>query len=138
MIAEKLLYPICVIGGGSAGTMSVLRSILNNDLCLFFPGTAKDRKKSRAFWVSKVENMPGHVGYKKGIEEPNKETIDWIKKSKLSKNLIHQKNQSVVKLKRMENGQFEIHSSNDEIFYAETGETEGKALRCWIAGYVDE
>ena len=39
--------------------------------------------------MSKVENMPGHVGYKKGIEEPNKETIDWINKLNLKNGIIN-------------------------------------------------
>ena len=75
---ENKIYPIAVIGGGSAGTMAVLRSVLNNDETLFFPGSPKNRKKSRAFWVAKVENTPAHLGYKKGIADPNKETLDFL------------------------------------------------------------
>lgn len=59
------IYDIAVIGGGSAGTMAMQRAVLNNDECLFFPGNAKNKKRSRAFWVSKVENMPAHFNYKK-------------------------------------------------------------------------
>ena len=72
------IYDVAVVGGGSAGTMATIRTVLNNDECLFFPGSAKDKKKSRAFWVTKVENMPAHLSYKKGIEEPNRESLDWL------------------------------------------------------------
>ena len=35
---NESVYPIAVIGGGAAGVMAVLRTVLNNDQCLFFPG----------------------------------------------------------------------------------------------------
>lgn len=56
-MSEKI-YPVAVIGGGSAGVMAALRCVLNNDEVLFFPGAPKDKKKSRAMWVRKIENMP--------------------------------------------------------------------------------
>lgn len=84
---------IAVIGGGSAGIMAALRCVLNNDQCLLFPGTGKDKKRSRAFWVSKVENIPGFAHYKKGIEEPNKETLKWIENSPLKKIFIYLRTQ---------------------------------------------
>jgi thioredoxin reductase (NADPH) len=64
-----------VIGGGAAGVMAALRGTLNNKQVLFFPGSPKNKKKSRAQWVSKVENMPGYSQYKKGIVQPHMETI---------------------------------------------------------------
>jgi thioredoxin reductase (NADPH) len=94
------VYPVCVIGGGSAGTMSVLRTILNNDQCLFIPGSPKDKKKSRALWVRKVENMPAHFHYKRGIEDPNAETLKWIAESSFKDNLTILKNTGVTSLKK--------------------------------------
>ena len=80
------VYPIAVIGGGSAGVMATLRSVLNNDETILFPGSAKDKKKSRGFWVSKVENMPGHLEYKKGIEQPNLESLKWLSEGEFKEN----------------------------------------------------
>lgn len=114
---EKI-YPVCVIGGGSAGTMATLRTILNNDECLFFPGSPKDKKKSRALWVRKVENMPAHLGYKRGIEDPNIETIKWIQESEFKDKLFLQKNSGVVSIIKTENEIFEITDSQDKKFLA--------------------
>lgn len=97
---DEKIYQVCVIGGGSAGTMAVLRTILNNDECLFFPGSPKDKKKSRALWVRKVENMPAHFHYKRGIEEPNAETLKWIAESPFKDNLHVHKNVGVVSVKK--------------------------------------
>lgn len=80
--------------------MSVLRTILNNDECLFFPGSPKDKKKSRALWVRKVENMPAHFNYRRGIEDPNAETLKWISESPFKDNLHIHKNVGVVSLRK--------------------------------------
>lgn len=80
--------------------MAALRTVLNNDECLFFPGSAKDKKKSRALWVRKVENMPAHLQYKRGIEDPNAETLKWISESAFKEKLVIQKNTGVVSLKK--------------------------------------
>lgn len=115
---EQKVYPVCVIGGGSAGTMAALRTVLNNDECLFFPGTPKDKKKSRALWVRKVENMPAHLSYTRGIEEPNAETIKWIAESEFKEKLIIHKNVGVVSVKK-ENDIFVLTDSKNNIFHAE-------------------
>lgn len=113
----RKIYPVCVIGGGSAGVMAALRVVLNNDECLFFPGTAKDKKKSRALWVRKIENMPAHFNYKRGIEEPNAETLKWISESAFKDNLVQQKNISVTKLEK--DGEiFKITDSKDQVHFA--------------------
>ena len=111
-MSEKV-YSVCVIGGGSAGTMAALRTILNNDECLFFPGSPKDKKKSRALWVRKVENVPAHLGYKRGIEDPNLETLKWIQESAFKDNFHIQKNCGVVSIKKNEKDLFEIVDSKD-------------------------
>ena len=112
------IHSVCVIGGGSAGTMAVLRTILNNDDCLFFPGTPKDKKRSRALWVRKVENVPAHLNYKKGIEEPNAQTLSWIEESEFKSKLTWMKNIGVVSLKKNEENVFEITDSQSRIHYA--------------------
>lgn len=99
---------VAVIGGGSAGTMAALRVILNNDQCLFFPGNAQDKKASRALWVKKIENMPAHFSYKRGIEEPNAETIRWIQASAFAANLTLHKNSGIRTVKKLEDGGFEL------------------------------
>lgn len=95
------IYPVCVIGGGSAGTMAALRTVLNNDECLFFPGSPQDKKKSRALWVRRVENMPAHLGYKRGIEDPNAETLKWIAESPFKEKLIIHKNTGVSSITKV-------------------------------------
>lgn len=115
---NKKIYPVCVIGGGSAGVMATLRTVLNNDKCLLFPGTLKDKKRSRAFWVSKIENMPAHFSFKKGIEDPNKEVINWINESPFAEKLILKKNIGVEKVAKSIDGIFQITASNQEVYYS--------------------
>lgn len=117
-MSEKI-YSVCVIGGGSAGTMAALRTILNNDECLFFPGSPKDKKKSRALWVKKIENMPAHLEYKRGIEEPNAQTIKWIQESAFKENFYLQKNNGVVSITKNELGLFEIFDSHEKKYLAQ-------------------
>jgi len=112
------VYPVCVIGGGAAGVMAVLRVILNNDECLFFSGTPKDKKKSRAQWVKKVENIPGFTQYERGIEEPNSSTLEWVQNSAFSQNLIYKKNMGVTQISKNSDGIFEIKDSKDETHFA--------------------
>lgn len=112
------VYEVAVIGGGSAGVMAVLRTVLNNDECLFFPGNAKDKKRSRAFWVTAVENMPGHLKYKKGIEEPNRESLDWLMQGPFAEKLHWQKNRGVVKIEKTPDGLFTIVDDKDIVYQA--------------------
>lgn len=111
------IYSVCVIGGGAAGTMAALRTVLNNDECLFFPGSPKNRKRSRAMWVKKVENMPSHLQYRRGIEDPNAETLKWISESPFKEKLIHHKNTGVISLKK-ENDFFTILDSKNHLHFA--------------------
>jgi thioredoxin reductase (NADPH) len=115
---NQKIYPVCVIGGGSAGTMAVLRTLLNNDECLFFPGSPKDKKRSRDLWVRKIENIPGYFHYKRGIQEPNIETMKWIADSPFKENLYIQKNTGVTSLKKS-GDIFEIIDSKDNVFHAQ-------------------
>lgn len=81
------IYEAAIVGGGSAGVMAALRGVLNNDDVLLITGSPKTKKASRAQWVAKVENIPGYQDYNKGIMNPNKETLDWIKESKFADRL---------------------------------------------------
>jgi thioredoxin reductase (NADPH) len=115
---ENEIYPVAIIGGGSAGTMAALRTILNNRTCIFFPGSGKDKKKSRAFWVAKVENVPGHTRYKKGIEGPNKETLDWMAQSKFKEKFIWKKNRGIRKIEK-DGDLFILTDDKDEKYKAQ-------------------
>lgn len=115
---QSKVYPVAIIGGGSAGTMAALRTILNNRTCIFFPGSGKDKKKSRAFWVAKVENVPGHTRYKKGIEEPNKETLNWMAQSKFKDKFIWKKNRGIRKIEK-EGDLFILTDDKDEKYKAQ-------------------
>jgi thioredoxin reductase (NADPH) len=112
------IYDIAVIGGGSAGVMAVNRCVLNNDETLFFPGTGKDKKKSRALWVSKVENVPGHLHYKKGIEEPNREMLLWLEQGEFSQRLHWKKNRGITTMTKNEKGLFTLTDSKEEQYLA--------------------
>lgn len=112
------IHDVAVIGGGAAGTMAVLRTVLNNDECLFFPGTPQDKRKSRALWVTKIENMPAHLSYKKGIEQPNKESLDWLAAGPFKEKFIWKKNTGVIKISKREDGLFEIVDSKNETYLA--------------------
>lgn len=105
---------VAVVGGGSAGIMAMLRTVLNNTDCLFFPGAPADKKGSRALWVRKVENVPGHFQYQKGIEEPNAEVLRWVSASSLSGRLHHMKNLGIKALSKLPNGGFELTDSSGE------------------------
>jgi thioredoxin reductase (NADPH) len=109
------IFPMAVIGGGSAGVMAALRGVLNNDDVLFFPGSPKDKKKSRALWVRKIENMPAHFHYKRGIEEPNLETLQWIEASAFATTLHTRKNTGVVDIVKNEEGIFELTDSKGAV-----------------------
>jgi thioredoxin reductase (NADPH) len=106
-----MIYPVAIIGGGSAGVMAVLRTVLNNTPCVFFPGTPLDKKRSRALWVRKIENMPAHFGYSRGIEEPNAETLQWVSESDFAQCLTWLKNTGVTSLARNPDGIFRITDS---------------------------
>lgn len=116
-MSEKI-YPIAIVGGGSAGTMAALRTVLNNDETLFFPGTALDKKRSRALWVAKVENVPGHLGYKKGIEQPNRESLQWLADGEFKDKFHWKKNTGVTSIVKGEDGLFTLTDSKEESWKA--------------------
>lgn len=117
MIEGDKLFPIAVIGGGSAGVMATMRGVLNNDEVLLLPGSGKDKKKSRAMWVSKIENMPGHFQYKKGIDEPNREALNFLANGDFKEKFHWKKNRSAAAI--VKNGDhFDITDDKGESYKA--------------------
>ncbi|WP_372652811.1 NAD(P)/FAD-dependent oxidoreductase [Halobacteriovorax sp.] len=110
------IYETTVIGGGSAGIMATLRSVLNNDETLFFPGNQKDKKKSRAMWVRKVENIPGFLDFKQGINNPNKQAYDYLSQEKYAHAFFPQKNIGISKIEKDQDGIFNLTDSNGDIW----------------------
>lgn len=113
------IYTTAVVGGGAAGVMATMRSVLNNDDTLFFPGTGKHKKKSRGFWVKKVENMPGHLKYSRGIEEPNNENLHWLCESPFYSKFHWMKNRGVEKIQKNGDELFEITDNKGSTYLAE-------------------
>ncbi len=108
------VLPIVVIGGGAAGSMAALRAGLNNDEVHLFTGSAKNKKKSRAQWVAKVENVPGLSGYKRGVSDPHREALDEFKESDLGHNLHIHKGVGITLIKKLDDNLFELTDSKDE------------------------
>lgn len=81
-MSEKI-FDIAVIGSGAAGSMGALRAVLNNLDTLVFMGDAATKKKARATWVGKVENMPVLFDRPKAVFDSSKEVFQWIKKEPL-------------------------------------------------------
>jgi thioredoxin reductase (NADPH) len=107
MINSEEVFDIAIIGGGAAGLMALNRSVLNGDRVLFFSGNQRDKKKSRAQWVSKVENVPGLLSYKRAIDQPNREMLQFLEEKPHDEKWYHCKNVSVTSLTKNE----------DQIFY---------------------
>ncbi len=116
---ELKKYQIAVIGGGAAGIMGALRGVLNNDNVILFTGSAKDKKRSRDMWVTKVENMPGYHDFKKGIVDPNKITVEWLLESDFKDKFTLKKGTGVEAVKKNLDKTFEITDSKGEKYLAE-------------------
>jgi thioredoxin reductase len=71
-------FQIAVVGGGGAGTMAYLRSVLNGDRTAFFLGNADTKRKGRAIWVQDVDNIPGMHGLQRPIMSATKDTLKWL------------------------------------------------------------
>ncbi len=113
-----MIYPLAIVGGGSAGVMAALRCALNNMPFLLLPGAPLDKKRSRALWVRKIENIPGHFGYTRGIEEPNAEALKWIATSPFAGCMDLRRNTGVVRVTRDEAGIFLLEDSKGAIHRA--------------------
>ncbi len=112
------VYEIAVIGGGSAGTMATIRTVLNNDETILFPGSPLDKKRSRALWVTKVENIPGHLKYKKGIEEPNRESLEWLSEGAFSEKFHWMKNRGITAIEKTSEGLFKLQDNKGDFHLA--------------------
>lgn len=64
------VYPVAVIGGGSAGTMAVLRTVLNNDETIFFREREKTKSALVPFGSVKWKICPGICNTQKGLNSP--------------------------------------------------------------------
>lgn len=112
----ELIYSIAIVGGGAAGVMAVNRTLLNNDSCIFFSGNPKDKKRSRALWVKKVENIPGLLQYNKGITNPNDEMLTWLKTTPFAANFSHF-SKSIVRIDWNPNGQtFDLFDEENNLY----------------------
>lgn len=106
------MFDIAVVGGGGAGTMAYLRSVLNNDNTALFLGDALAKKRGRALWVADVENIPGMHFLKKPITSTTESTLKWIEEH-------HKLNNGKVfkfSVKKIEN-----HETHFRLFYDEKG-----------------
>ncbi|MGB0454978.1 MAG: NAD(P)/FAD-dependent oxidoreductase [Bacteriovoracaceae bacterium] len=105
---------IAIIGGGAAGVMAALRGVLNNDKVTMFMGAAKEKKKSRALWVARVDNIPGYDHFKKGIVNPNQSTIQSIESGPFAEN-FSKKAKSIVEINK-DGEVFKLKDNDGELY----------------------
>lgn len=74
----KTDFDIAVIGTGASGTMAFLRCVLNQDKTVLFTGDKHTRRKSRAQWVTQVENIPGFQDQTRPLIKSTRSTLKWI------------------------------------------------------------
>lgn len=74
------IYDVAVIGAGGAGQMAMLRSVLNHLKTVVYLGDPQTTRKSRATWVSEVENIPGMFDKKRPITATSREVMQFIDK----------------------------------------------------------
>lgn len=116
-MSEKI-FEIAVIGGGAAGQMGVLRSVLNNRNTLLIKGDGSTTRKSRGTWVHKVVNMPFVFETKRPIATGTKGTLDWIHSEENFKDKLTVVNDAAENLEKLENGNFKITTVKGECFEA--------------------
>ncbi len=110
-------FDVAIIGGGSAGSMGALRAVLNNLKTVAFLGSALTKKRARATWVGKVENMPGHFGMPKAIIQSANEVFQWIEKSETWAPLLTSVRDEVIKISGQK-GDFRLETKKGEIYQA--------------------
>lgn len=109
-------FDVAIVGGGAAGVMAALRGVLNNDKVALFMGGGKSKKRSRAQWVSKVENIPGYDQYKKGIVNPNQDALKFIESSPFKDNLTKVP-KTVAQIEKTQDG-FVLQDEKGETYHA--------------------
>ena len=106
---------IAIIGAGAAGVMGALRGTLNNDHITLFSGTPQTKKKSRGQWVARVDNIPGYSKYRKGILNPNIETLNEIKEGPF-KDKFEQIQVKIDKVEKQEDERFLLTDHKGETY----------------------
>ena len=104
-------YEIAVIGAGAAGSMGVLRAVLNNRETILFKGSKQTAKRSRAMWVRKVVNMPLMFDKKMAITESVNETLKWIESHEYFSQKLTSVADEVQSISKAEDGSFILTDS---------------------------
>lgn len=112
------IYDIAVIGAGAAGSMGMLRAVLNNRETIIFKGSKKTSKRSRALWVRKVVNMPLMFNKKMAVIDSVKETFAWIEGHEYFSKKLTSINDEVKTVTRGEDGTFTLEDSNANKYQA--------------------
>ena len=111
------IYEIAIIGSGAAGSMGCLRAVLNNLKTVCFAGNGNTKKKARATWVGKVENMPVLFDKPKAVFQSANEVFKWIKGQDLWRD-----NLTLVKDSAMEisgkQGDFKVTTGKGQAYHA--------------------
>ena len=107
----KKVFDVAVVGGGSAGSMAYLRSVLNFDDTVWFLGDADTARRARATWVFEVENIPGFHGDKKPIMGPAVSTRKWVESDETLKDKSTAVREKVVRMSKLDDGTFELTST---------------------------
>lgn len=102
--SSEKIYDIAVIGAGAAGQMAMLRGVLNNLHTVAFLGDAQTTRRSRATWVTEVDNVPGMFDKKRPITATSKEVIDFINKQEGLKDKLTVVRKAVKHVKKTETG----------------------------------
>jgi thioredoxin reductase (NADPH) len=113
---ENKIYPIAIIGAGAAGTMAAKRAVLNNNEVLLFIGAKQEQRRSRGYWVRKVDNIPGFARYERTILELRNETLLELTQHPLGHQL-HIIENSVQTLEK-ETDYFKLSDGAGKIYYA--------------------
>lgn len=113
---EKKVYPIAVIGAGAAGTMAAKRAVLNNNKVLLFAGAKQEQRRSRGYWVRKIDNIPGFGKYQRAVLELRNESLKELVGSPLSKNLYVIEDSIFTIQKKAD--YFKLIDGSGHIFYA--------------------
>jgi thioredoxin reductase (NADPH) len=112
------IYDIAVIGAGAAGSMGMLRAVLNNRETIIFKGSKQTNKRSRALWVRKVVNMPLMFDKKMAVIDSVKETFTWIEGHEYFSKKLTSINDEVKTVTRAEDGTFTLEDSNANKYQA--------------------
>jgi len=110
-------YDIAVVGSGAAGSMGALRAVLNNLETICFMGSPQTKKRARATWVGKVENMPVLFDKPKAVFQSSQEVFKWIETQEQWKEMLHTVKDSVSDITGHK-GAFTLKTSKGESFQA--------------------